>query len=343
MNQQPSIFDRIILGDLRPWLENNRHEEKFKSEIGDIKLVEPLFQQLYEIDFLPRLNYKTRYYHKLITAEANNYCNSLIALIGSKDDSREIKYFLREFRNKVKSQLTEVSKTIQANNYNLKYIDPQKSDFSVDKEHKSDTYVMQLLKTALIKVYLEVQEKFKTYISSDDYMEINDLQALADSHNEPSFLKRHTIIEVVPNEVLEIPGETDNNVKKELVFFAIQGDFRGVCRSPLRFDDIRDAGKFSDFEAELVNSKIIDSNYNFIVKRGNKNFLAATYRILIQKNFFRKNSFRHQKDFEPYHIRQYLDCRYNVDTTQEFKKCTERDIDKFKSKHLWIDNIPFCR
>jgi len=33
MNDQPSIFDRIILGDLRPWLDTNRYDEKFVAEI----------------------------------------------------------------------------------------------------------------------------------------------------------------------------------------------------------------------------------------------------------------------------------------------------------------------
>jgi hypothetical protein len=206
MSHQSSVFDRIILGDLRPWLETNRYEEKFKSEIGDIIPVEPPFQTLYEFDFLSRLNYKTRYYHKLITAEANNYCNHLIESIGSEDDQRVIKSLLRDkFKLKVKSQLNEVAKIIKAYNYDIKYIYPQKSDFSADKDHKSDTYVIQLLKTALIKVYLEIQEVFKSYISIDDYMEINDLQALAESSNEPTFLKRQTILEMPIDVKIEKP------------------------------------------------------------------------------------------------------------------------------------------
>lgn len=351
MNHQQSKFDRIILGDLRPWLELNRHEEKFASEIGDIKLVEPRFQPIYEIDFHLRFNSKTRYYHKLITNEVNNYCNHLIELISEENDPRVIKYLLRNrFKSKVKTQLKDVAKIIKANDYDLKYIDPQKSDFSVDKDHKSDTYVMLLLKTALIKVYREVQEKFKSYIPEDDYMEISDLLALADSYNEPSFLMYHPIVdialtEVTPQEEVLQKSTIDSadNVQKEIYFIALQTDFRGISRSPIHFEDIRDANKFSDFEADLADSKIIDGNYHFIIHKGNKKLLAALYHILIQKNFFRKNSFRHQKDFEPYHIRQYLDFRYDADTTQEFKKCTERDIEKFKSKYLWIDNIPFCR
>ena len=66
MNNQPFIFERIIGGNLRPWLDNNKHEEKFAQIIRDLKPIEGRFQPLYEIDFYRFFNCKTKHYHKLI-------------------------------------------------------------------------------------------------------------------------------------------------------------------------------------------------------------------------------------------------------------------------------------
>lgn len=69
MNNQPIIFDRIIRGELRPWLDGNKHDEKFAPILGDLKQIGSESQLLYEIDFYRYFNSKTKYYHKLITKE----------------------------------------------------------------------------------------------------------------------------------------------------------------------------------------------------------------------------------------------------------------------------------
>jgi hypothetical protein len=71
--------------------------------------------------------------------------------------------------------------------------------------------------------------------------------------------------------------------------------------------------------------------------------LAALYHILIQKNYFRKTNYKNGRDFDRSHYRQYLDYRYNVDTSQQFRKCKPEDIQSFKYRYSWIDNIAYCR
>jgi hypothetical protein len=213
MNKQPLIFERIIRGDLRPWLEVNRHEEKFDSEIGDLIIIEPHFVPLYEIAFYPHLNAKTRYFHKLIINEANNYCNHVIELINSDDDIRIIKYLSGDtLKKKLRTFLKDTAKLIKARDLDLKYINPYKSSFATDMDHKSDTYIIQLLKTALLKVYLEIQEAFKSFISSDDYMGIEELylQYLFEPIPEQTFLKRQTILEIASFDVKHGELKVDN-------------------------------------------------------------------------------------------------------------------------------------
>jgi hypothetical protein len=100
---------------------------------------------------------------------------------------------------------------------------------------------------------------------------------------------------------------------------------------------------FTQFEKELFESKIINEEYEFQKKRGNQELLAAIYKILIQKKYFRDINAKNGRAFDACHYRQYLDYRYQVDTSQQFRRCTQDDIQKFKQKHYWIDNIAYCR
>jgi len=196
MNNQPLIFERIIRGNLRPWLETNRDEDKFNSTIGDLKLNELQFQPLYEIDFYLFFNCQTRYYHKLIINEANNYCSRIIELISFDDDTRVIKYLLYDtLKKKLRTFLKDIAKLIKVNDLNLLYINPYTSSFNTDLDHKSNTYIIQLLKTATIKVYLEIQDTFKSFIERDDYMEIGVLYLhyLSEPIPEQTFLKRRAV------------------------------------------------------------------------------------------------------------------------------------------------------
>lgn len=202
-DNQSLLFERILRGDLRPWLEYNKSDERFVRLAEDIKTINADFQPMFEIKFHRCFNQKTKYYHKLILNEVTDYCNRIIELIRGVDDLRVIRYLLSDtLLTKLKTLLKDVGKLIKSCDYDLKYIDPYKPDFGLNTDHKSDTYVIQLLKTALVYFYLEVQEVFKTYIKEDEYMEPEDLyqQALSESIPEQTFLKRRMQIVVAESE-----------------------------------------------------------------------------------------------------------------------------------------------
>ena len=117
-------------------------------------------------------------------------------MIGSDDDTRVIKYWLYDtLKKKLRTFLKGIAKLIKVNDLNLRYINPYKSSFSTDLDHKANTYILQLLKTATIKVYLEIQEVFTSFIENDDYMEIGVLYLhyLSEPIPEQTFLKRRDV------------------------------------------------------------------------------------------------------------------------------------------------------
>lgn len=81
MNNVPEIFENIIHGDLRPWLDSNKPDAKFTPMVSSVKTFNPAFPLLYEIDFIRPFNNKTKYYSKLLLNETNSYCNRIVELI----------------------------------------------------------------------------------------------------------------------------------------------------------------------------------------------------------------------------------------------------------------------
>ena len=51
--------------------------------------------------------------------------------------------------------LLHISNVINEKQYELSFINPKKTNFEQDADHKTETYIIQLLKTALIHIYLE--------------------------------------------------------------------------------------------------------------------------------------------------------------------------------------------
>jgi hypothetical protein len=345
MQNTPELFDAILNGSLRPSLPDNNPVEIFIPLLSSLKQIETTFANKFEIDFVRPFNAKTKYYNRLIKGFANEYCNEVIMLIDHESDKQIKKYWINDtLQKKLKSRLIKVGEVIKNEGFELSQINSRYSQFHQDTDHKTNTYIIQLLKVALIKCYLEIQDQFSEWI--DEQLIETDFytQLLFETIPETSCFKLVDRI-FIPGPVQENePIIEEIKPKVEVIeFVPKQSDFRGTGRSPIRYSDIRKPDVFSKFEIELFESSLINEEYNFKDKHGNKNLLAALYIILIEKNYFRRTNTRNSKPFEPHHFRQYLDHRYNVDTTQQFKKCTKEQIASFKYKHTWVDNIDFCR
>lgn len=319
MNIQPILFEQILRGDLQPWREANKHDEKFVPILGAIKQTEPEFQVLYTLEFYRYFNAKSRYYHKLITNEANNFCNQIIEQIGSDDDLRIIKYKLGEIlKKKLPTLLRDTAKLIKANDYALIYINPHKSTFDSDTDHKSDAYVLQLLKVALVKVYLEIQEVFKEY-ATDFYMELEDLylQYLNESIPEDSFLKTAPqVITIEPIKVVEKPNTSRKVSKSKAITFT----YKQLATNPDALKNLLDSLKLNslvDEKTTIYDLKKIFSggeNYNPIIWTGNVSDLYY-FVVLIH------NEFETVENVNPYHWQVTCNCFIkpdgsNFETTQ---------------------------
>lgn len=313
MSNKPLIFEEIIRGDLRPWLDDNKVDEKFAPIINDIANSEPQFQPLYEIVFYRFFNARTRYFNKLIVNEANNYCNTCIAYIGSGDDSRVIKYRLGQIlKKKLPTLFKDIAKLIKANDYDLLYINPNKVNPSIDSDHKTETFIIQLLKVALVKVYIEIQEAFKKQIT-DNIMEIEDLylQFLSESIPENTFLKPITYIsdiQIVGKQAkIKVTEKTQNSKPNSFKYKYINKntDYLKYLLDALKNNDLVDS-KTTIYELKKIFTD--DENFKPIVWTGK---ISDLYYFIVLIH----NEYQTVKNINPYHWQVACNCFIKPDGT----------------------------
>ena len=338
MSNIPEIFESIIHGELRPWLDSNKPDMKFVPMLSSLKIVNSAFPMICEIDFIRPFNNKTKYYSKLILNETNSYCNRIVELINDDENEKLMKYWLNDTLNKrLKTRIKEVGKLIQQNDYSLIYINPHKLTFDKDADHKTDTYVFQLLKVAFIKTYLEIQEVFKSLINDDLLIEDDFYtQLLNETIPEKSYLKKIPIINYDNTINQARPIVVEEEICK---FSPIKGDFKKGFKGKLTYDDILKKEQFAEFEMKLFEYRYIDENYNFTNTHNKKKELAAIYHILIQKKYFRDKNYKYQRGFSPAHYRQYLDFRYNLDSAQQFRKLEQEFCSAIIDKYFWLNKL----
>lgn len=341
MDNKPTLFDKILYDSLRPWLNSNNSDDKFAPLISDIVTVYSEHPLIYEIDFYRPFNNKTRYYNKLIINETNRYCNKIINLINEDHNTLLQKYWLNDTLNKkLQTRLKDIGKIIRDNDYQLAYINPRKTSFNIDTDYKTNTFIIQLLKLALIKVYLEIQETFKSLLSDD--LKIEDdfyTQFLFEPVPEISFLKEAPeIININSKDAL--PIET-----KPVEFKPIMDDFRDAEKGiPSYHYIVKNQQRFALFEEKLFTNDYINSDYTFTDKHGYKNELAIIYHLIIEKGYFKNFNDAERKPFTSREMVKFLNHRYKTDVDKQFRTYKNKIQERadFIEKHYWLSNLPHC-
>lgn len=165
MINQLILFDRIQNKDLQPWLPENNPDNKFTPLLSTIRSDSNKVQPQYSIEFYRPFNSKTKYYQKLLIEKVKECCTNIINSINEAEDIRSKKYLLNDILEKnLKSRLTTIGILIKERQLVLSLINPDNTSFDTDTDHKVDTYIIHLLKTCYIAIYLEIQFSFKNLL-----------------------------------------------------------------------------------------------------------------------------------------------------------------------------------
>jgi hypothetical protein len=239
------IFDEILNKGLRPWLPENNPDEKYIPMLSEIKIIEPMIRMKYEVDFIRPVNNKTKYYYKLIFKEMFKYCDLIISLISNENDDRVKKYWLNDtLDKKLKSRLKEIGKLIKERHLEVTYIDPKKTTFDQDVNHKTDAYIIQLLKACYIAIFLQIQDTFKEL--RNDLLIIEDFyaQLLFEPIPDSTFIKAA----ILPIEIEEtVSNETPKPSIKTKAGSTESFCYKYLSTKPDYINDLFDSLKNNDF------------------------------------------------------------------------------------------------
>jgi hypothetical protein len=245
-----STLDEILYKGLRPWLNANNPDEKFTAMISGIRTVPPVFQPQYEIKFERPFNSKTKYYTKLITNETTKSCNQLFDVLLEDDAPQLIKYRINDTLNKkLKTRLKDIGKLIKDQKFEIDYINPRKTTFDIDPEHKSNTFIIQLLKLSLMNIYLEIQEKFRQWIQDELIIEDFYSQLLFEPIPDNSYIEKIQIIKTSLNEP-NIPIEDSTSEEAPIYSFT----YKQLVNNPDKLNDLWDSLKYFGFIAKNTTS-----------------------------------------------------------------------------------------
>ncbi len=217
-------------------------------------------------------------------------------------------------------------------------------------DDRDSIYILNALKLALFRLYEEIKIVYPEFVGSEALTEnetTNYIEPDFDANkNKPETLA-YTISQYLTNKKAtnqkEVTIIKEDQKQDKPLFIPNKTDFRSGYKGKLSYEDIRNVELFSEVEKKLYEYEYINLDYNFTNKHNKKKELAAIFKILISKKYFKEKNIKHHNKFRDADYRQYLDHRYNVDTSQQFRKCAPADIDAMIKKYYWLDNLPICR
>ena len=193
------VLDEILNHGLRPWLDHNSLDEIFYSKFHSLKEYSSRHPLQFEINFERPFDNKTKYYNLLIRNAIKSHFDTIYEAMDEDRNENLIHYYLNDILNKrLKTHLEDIGKLLKEKDFTLSYIDPKNTSYQLDQEHKANTFIMQLLKIALMQLYLEVQEKFKEWVNDEFIVEDFYTQLLNEPIPDKLPIKKNEIIEVEP-------------------------------------------------------------------------------------------------------------------------------------------------
>lgn len=243
MSKQINTLDKILDYELRPWLPQNSLDDVFAAKFRSLNEYTPKQPLLFQIDFHRPFDHKTKYYSRLILNTVKSDFDILYQTIDEDRNENLIRYYLNDILNKrLKTRLKDLGELLKEKDYALVYINPKNTSYQIDKQHKADTYVMQLLKLGYMQLYLEVQEAFKDWV--DDVFIVEDFytQLLNEPIPEQLHIKKLQVLEITLEPVRKPkPKATD----KPIQFNSFT--YKQYNTSPDKLGDLWDSLKLNNF------------------------------------------------------------------------------------------------
>ena len=170
------IIDDILNKRLRPWIKENEHSDKYYRELLGKENEVPLPNDLkYRIAFQPHIlfTYRVRYYCRLIDNAVANHLQQAFNTIDS-DGSRQLtRYLLKLTRESVETLVADAV----THCLTLKVKPDDLTDFIETRQEKEYLVILHYLIAALIRCWIEMQERYKSVLDSSERYDVRSFYA----------------------------------------------------------------------------------------------------------------------------------------------------------------------
>lgn len=330
-------MSKDIINDLiyiNPVSKDNRTDTKITEELKSLVKEYPIATPLYEIDFKKPITPIRKYYTELVKNFITSKLNEIIS--NSKTDKleEEYQYLYAITESGIKQYFSFIREHIENNNLSEELYK------SPSKDKKSDeAYVIHFMKYNCIMLFMELQERFKGK-AEFEAMELEEIQE--------TYLYEEASKDFVIKPYEGSPVHYTEKIKEDAkAFRPIKGDLedRRENEKIIKFVDlIAKPDQFVIHEKTLNEYGIIDNEYVFIFKKGNKQLLAAFILQLKNKGYFNEFTFPGRKPIRDSKITDFFAHRYgnNSDTDKEYRNFKGTKALLFKQlvdKTYWLDKI----
>ncbi|HEY9362030.1 MAG TPA: hypothetical protein VIQ00_02120 [Chitinophagaceae bacterium] len=336
MSNDLEIINDILYLHLRPW-KTHYSGQKYQQMMQTVNNETYRQQPLYGIDFIKPLTAKTKYYHALIEQKLIRYLNSVHLSMANAINENEKKYWIDAALEKaLKPKFKAVQKRVLKNNYLFDLVDPKSRNRSNDVTFRDEAYIIQLIKYKLICLYLEIQDSYLPYLKEDPITE-EEIHSTYFTEPFQTFIKTAPDVGL-PNAPIQITPITDKKI-----FTPFEGDFRPIKKGILSYKQIiSNPVLFASFEVKLFEVQLIDHNYNYYGKHGEKQKLAAIYWALIHRRYFTQRNFNKLRNIKPIEVCKFLDYRYNTDLEVQFRAWgrSPEKLAEYLKLMPWLNQLP---
>jgi hypothetical protein len=327
-----STLNDILFHTLAPWLEANQKQDKFKVLLPDTILI-PAQSAFYEVDYLPPLNPKCKYYSIQIHNSAVSFFSKFSESFNSAlyDDQKKF-LVVKALDKQISQKLADTAQVIAQRNYNFSEINrPQNSAI------RDEIYVIHFIKHYLIWLYLELREIVQEQVTHD-YLDEAALYAYF--FQEYEFTTR---LKEVPDEIKQEIKEEQRSRTISKKFKSRPYDFRATAAGIIAFDDIvQNTERFNLFEQELFERGYIDEEYNFISnkQKSHTERFALIALTMINKGYLRKVNLG--KQITSLQYRKFIQHRYQVDIDRQYRNFEKlpHKVQEFIESHNWLSKLP---
>ncbi len=331
MLPQLNNIHRILYIDLKPQLSRDKPETWWLGQRLKIKPQKIVFPIKAQLVFLNDPHPMLVFYRQLIDNDLANFYNNANTLIDGMDKPPEKSYLAQSIINKtLHDKLKELNEIIRRKKYHWECLFPGKGYEEVEPSLVLETYIFHYIKLGLVVLYQNIQDRFSEFIEKP--LSIDDIFRIYFREEIPTFSFSQDAPEYIPPIKPKVIEKT---------FAPRNYEVDAHLKLRMTAENIRDKASLKLVEQKMIEYGLLNDEYKFIPNKGNAHttLMAAIYKRLIQKNYFRLNVLGSKRKLKELDIRKYLDELYQADTSQQFRRMDENTMNNAFLKLPWLEKI----